>query len=137
MENPPPVAPETPVDNPPDAGRKVKLLSLSDLDGRTGAARAVRALISDIEDDLGGADRMSAAEQQIAARAGCAGAMLQNLEALWISGRPIDIQAYTTLANTQSRLLKLLGLERRARDVTPTLSAYLAAKAAPPPLPPL
>jgi hypothetical protein len=122
---------------PPDTGPKARLLSLSDLDGRTLAAKHVKGLISSLEDDLGGADRLSAGEREIVQRAALASAMLQDMEATWLTGRGIDVAAYTTLANTQSRLLKLLGLERRPRDVTPDLDRYIAARAAPLPPPPL
>ena len=110
-------------------------MSLADLDGRTIAARDAKALIGDIESDLGGADRLSAGEREIVQRAALASAMLRHMEAGWLTGRGIDVAAYTTLANTQSRLLKMLGLERRPRDVTPDLHKYIAATADKP-LPP-
>jgi hypothetical protein len=137
VENLPPVAPDLPADCPPDAGKKVRWLSLSDIDGRTAAARAVRALIADIEADLGGVDRMSAGERAIAARAALGTAMLQHMESVWLSGRPIDIAQYSTLTNSVARSFKMLGLERRAKDVVPSLAQYLDARApaAPPPLP--
>jgi hypothetical protein len=123
-----PDTPPLPPECTPDAGKKVQLLSLADLDGRTIAARNARALVSAIESDLGGADRLSAAEREIATRAALAGAMLADLEARWLTGRPADLAQYATLANTQSRLLKMLGLERRPRDTTPTIDAYLATR---------
>lgn len=116
--------------NPPDGRQKVRLLTMGDLDGRTMAAKAVRTLIGDLESDLGGAERLSASEREIVRRTALASAMLQDMEAHWLSGRGVDVAAYTTLSNTQSRLLKLLGLQRRPRDVTPDLAAYVAAKAA-------
>lgn len=123
--DPPPLPPN----NPSDTG-KVRLLTLGALDGRTAAARNVRALISAIEDDLGGADRLSAGEHEIVQRAAMASAMLTDMEAAWLSGSPLNIAEYTTLANTQSRLLKLLGLERRARNATPDLARYIEGRAA-------
>jgi hypothetical protein len=135
MDNLPPVPPMIAADNVPDAGRKARLLTLGDMDGRTAAAKNVRALIADIESDLGGADRLSAGEREIVQRAALASAVLQDMEAHWLSGRSLDIASYTTLANTQSRLLKLLGLERRPRDVTPDLARYMEAHAAPAPPP--
>jgi precorrin isomerase len=77
-------------DNTPDAGRKVKLLSLGDLDGRTNAAKSARRLIEAIENDLGGADRLSAGERVLAHRAAVATAMAEHMEALWLSGNPVD-----------------------------------------------
>lgn len=132
MENCPEIASES----APDTAGKVRLRSLNDLDGRTGAAKRTRALIAAIESDLGGADRLSAGEREIAQRAALVGAVLEDAETAWLSGQPLDIAAYTTLANTQSRLLKLLGLQRRPRDATPALAAYIEAHAVPPPPPP-
>ena len=120
-----------------DSGRKVRLLSLSDLDGRTNAAKSARALVTDLESDLGGADRLSAAERELVQRCALASAMLQDMEANWLTGRGLDVAAYTTLANTQSRMLKMLGLSRRPRDVTPDLGDYMARRTpAPVPVPP-
>ena len=49
------------------------------------------------------------------------------------AGGAVDIGAYTTGVNALRRLLCDLGLERRARDVTPTLTLeqYLASRASP------
>jgi hypothetical protein len=108
---------------------KVRLLSLNSLDGRTAAARVARGLVAELESDLGGADQLTAATREVVQRAALAAVMLRNMEADWLAGRGIDVPSYTTLANTQSRLLKLIGLERRSRDVS-TLADYLASKAA-------
>lgn len=115
---------------------KVRLMTLSDLDGRTAAARAARALIGDLESDLGGADRLSAGERVIVGRAAVATAMIEDIEARWLSGRPLDVAAYCALVNVQRRLLTTVGLQRRSRDVTPDLASYVAAKTAAPTEPP-
>lgn len=123
-----------PNDNPPietknAADPKVKLRSLADLDGRTLAARTAKALIAELETDMGGADRLSAGERALIHRAALAGAMADDMEAAWLSGRSMDVAAYTTLVNVQRRLLTTVGLKRQARDVTPDLDEYLAGKA--------
>jgi len=115
--------------NNPDKADKLRLLSIDQLDGRTMAAKNARALIEAIESDLGGADRLTAAEREIVQRAALASAMLQHAEAMWLMGRPIDVQEYCALTNVQRRSLTTLGLNRRSRDVTPDLSAYIAARA--------
>jgi len=48
---------------------KVRLLTLSDLDGRTNAAKAARAFIADLESDLGGSSLLSAAQRSLVMRA--------------------------------------------------------------------
>ena len=107
---------------------KTKLLTLGQLDGRTVAAKSVRALIDAIEDDLGGSDRLSAGEREIVKRAAVAGAMIERLEAVWLTSNELDVGAYTALVNVQRRLLTTVGLARRAKDVTPDLDRYIAAQ---------
>ena len=115
---------------------KTKLLTLGQLDGRTVAAKSVRALIDAIEDDLGGSDRLSAGEREIVKRAALAGAMIEHLEAVWLTGNGLDVAAYTALVNVQRRLLTTVGLQRRAKDVTPDLAKYIAGAATVIPPPP-
>jgi hypothetical protein len=108
---------------------KVQLLSLDQLDGRTQAAKLARQLISALEDDLGGADRLTTSEREIVRRAALISAMAEHLEAQWLLGKGLDVGAYTALVNVQRRLLTTVGLERRARDVTPDLSRYIEQSA--------
>jgi hypothetical protein len=111
---------------PPDAkAGKVRLFCVEDLDGRTRASQLVRATITSLADDLGGADRLSTAEKQIVNRAALVGAMCEDVGVRWLAGEPVDAMQLTTLANAERRLLEVLGMKRRARDVTPTLCEYL------------
>jgi hypothetical protein len=109
------------------ANGKAKLLTLSDIDARTRAHRETRKLIEAIELDLGGADRLSTGERQLVQRAAVLGALLCDTESRWIDGEPIDPTTYCTTINAQCRLLEVLGLSRRPRDVSQDLSSYLAA----------
>jgi|APThiThiocy_cv2_1041547.scaffolds.fasta_scaffold114324_2 hypothetical protein len=62
-------------------------------------------------------------------RAACLAVELERREAVIAeTGEATDaqIEVYGRTANTLRRLLQTLGLERRARDVTPTLQSYLA-----------
>ena len=47
-----------------------------------------------------------------------------------VNGDAIDIATLCTLASTTVRLSQRLGLERRARNVTPSVGQYLAARTA-------
>ena len=53
------------------------------------------------------------------------------LEARMMNGEAIDIATLCTLASTTVRLSQRLGLERRARNVTPSVGQYLATRTAP------
>jgi hypothetical protein len=110
-------------------GGKLHLQSLACLDGRTLAARHARSVIAAIENDLGGSDQLSEKQHRLAQRAGVLDAMIESNEAQWLSGKPIDDNVYLARINSQRRIFSLLGLERRSRDVTPTLSDYLMQSA--------
>ena len=45
-------------------------------------------LVGAIEADLGGADHLSVGERQLIQRAAVTGALLEDMEALWVAGRP-------------------------------------------------
>jgi hypothetical protein len=109
---------------------KVRLLSLSDLDGRTRSAQLVSKTIDSIVADLGGEENLSAAERLIVRRAAIAGAMSEDLAARWLTGDPIDPAVFATLANVERRQLESVGIKRRARDVTPSLQSYLETRKA-------
>ena len=47
-------------------------------------------------------------------------------EAEAAGGNPLNISEYATATNTLRRLLLDLGLERRIRDITPSIDRYLA-----------
>jgi hypothetical protein len=110
------------------AAGKIRLQSLDDLDGRTSAYRKTAELIDRVEADLGGADQLSTAQQQIIRRAALTGAMIEDLGAKWLSGMPIDLALFCTLSNAERRLYETVGLNRRPRDVTPDIGSYLASR---------
>jgi len=78
-------------------------------------------------------DNVSAAERSIIRRAATLTVELERLEAKFaLAGEASvqDLDAYQRGANTLKRLLQSVGLQRRARDVGPTLDQYLAEVAA-------
>ena len=76
-----------------------------------------------------GSDRATVAQQELAQRGAILGAMIEDQEARWLRGDGVDLAEYCTLVNAQRRVLADIGLERRARDVTPSLDGYLEAVA--------
>ena len=101
-------------------------LFIDGLDGRSALARRYRDLVAEFVSDIGGADIISAAQRAIVRRAASLCVWCEAVEVRLAAGEEIDI--YTTAANSLRRLLVDIGLERRARDVTPSLDAYLLAK---------
>jgi hypothetical protein len=81
-----------------------------------------------LQNDLGGADNLTVAEQQITQHAAVLGAIIEHHEALWISGEDVNVHEVLASVNCQRRLLTELGLQRRAKDVTPNLRQYLEGK---------
>jgi hypothetical protein len=107
---------------------KVRLLSLSDLDGRTRSAQLVSKTIDSLVADLGGEQNLSTAEHLIVRRAAIAGAMSEDLAARWLIGDPIDPAIFATLANVERRQLESVGIKRRLRDVTQTPAQWAARR---------
>lgn len=124
METPPIDA----VRNAKGARKKARIKSLADLDGRTSAARAAFHLRDAIVGDLGGESFLSTMQMTLIENVAVLGAALQDMAAAYLAGEGADMSLFSTLANAQRRLLADLGLERRARDVTPDLASYVRSK---------
>jgi hypothetical protein len=116
-----------PIDPPSKSSGKMRLLTLGHLDGRTAAARRARELIEAIELDLGGGDRVSEGTRQLVQRAAVLGAYIENCEALWLGGQVVDLPDYLAAINAQRRVLATIGLDRRPRNVTPSVAEYVGA----------
>ena len=106
---------------------------LPGVDGRSLWARRLRDLIENHTADLGGEDRISEAERSIVRRAATLTVELERLEAKFaLAGEAAaaDLDLYQRTAGNLRRLLEAVGLERRQRDVTPTLDEYLRDRTA-------
>jgi hypothetical protein len=80
--------------------------------------------------DLGGADNASEAERSIIRRASVLTVELERLEvkfALAGEAGTADLDLYQRTAGNLRRLLEAVGLQRRAKDVEPTLADLLGA----------
>jgi hypothetical protein len=107
---------------------------LPGVDGRTAWARRLRDVMELHINDLGGSSVVSEAERSIVRRAAALTVELERLEASFAvaggaSGDDLDL--YQRTAGNLRRLLESVGLERRARDITPSLTEYLAGRAEP------
>jgi hypothetical protein len=105
---------------------RLRLMTLSDLDRRTGTARRANDLINAMQEDLGGESRLATGERQIIQRAAILGTLAEDIEARWLSGESIDPTMLCTIDNAQRRLLEAVGIRRVPRDITPPLKDYLA-----------
>lgn len=101
---------------------------LQDVDARSLTFRRYREILASLIADMGGDP--TEAQTQIARRAASLSIWCEEQDTSAANGTPIDIGAYTTASNSLRRLLESLGLERKARNVTPTIAEYAAQKAA-------
>jgi hypothetical protein len=100
------------------------------VDGRSPWVRRCRDVIREHIADLGGADNTSAAERSIIRRAAVLTTELEQLEARFATvgeASADDLDLYQRTAGNLRRLLEAVGLQRRAKDVTPSLTEYLAS----------
>jgi len=101
---------------------------LPGVDGRSTWVRRLRDLIGLHLSDLGGDAAVSEAERSIVRRIATLTVELERLEACFAiagSASADQLDLYQRTANSLRRLLESVGLERRARDVSPTLSDML------------
>ena len=118
----------------PEARSRVsngKALFLSKIDGRSLVARRFRDILAAIVSDLGGPDQMSEGQRQLARRAASLSVQSELAEADMARGDAVGLDDYVRGVNALCRTLGALGLERRARNVTPTLRELLSADTPP------
>jgi hypothetical protein len=102
----------------------IRFLTIADLDSRSRAAAFAKNLAASLESDLGG--DVTAGQKQLVQRAAVVSAICEDFETRFLLGHAIELSDYLTATNVLRRVLATVGLERRARDVSPTLSEYLA-----------
>jgi hypothetical protein len=96
---------------------------LEGVDGRSVLARRYRDIFASLVSDMG--HDPSEAQNLIARRASTLAVWCELAEAGMAKGDDLDIAEFTTATNALRRLLADIGLERRARDISPTLSDIL------------
>lgn len=116
-----------PTNNRSAIGNRSRLF-VEAVDGRSAIARRYRDLVAEHSSDLGGAELLSEAQRQMIRRASSLACWCEAVESRLAEGEDIDIGTYTTATNALRRVLVDLGLERRARDVTPSLDQYTAMR---------
>ena len=100
---------------------------LPGLDGRSASARRFRDLVNAFVADMGGLECCSEIRLGLVRRLAATTVQAEMLEARMVNGEQIDISQLCTLASTTVRLSQRLGLERKQRDVTPSLSDLIRA----------
>jgi hypothetical protein len=137
FENMPTDAAQLPTARLPEASAKRRrldkkrtqpqLLSRAQLDGRTGAAKEFDRLVVAIEADLGGHDQLSAIEIALVEAFAGAAVTLNNLNTQLALGQEIDFSQHAQCVGAMVRVASRLGLQRRMKDVGPSLGDLLRA----------
>ena len=121
---------ETSVPRPAKVARNRSRISngqeiLPGVDQRLAIARRYRDLVAQIAIDQGGPDRCSETRMQLIRRFASGAVLAEALEARLVKGEQVDIAEHALLSSTLVRLAQRIGINRVARDVTPTLGDYL------------
>lgn len=106
---------------------------LPGVDGRSLWARRCRDILHAHLADLGGDDAVTEAERSILRRAAVLTTELERIEVSFATGEGAsgdDLDRYQRAAGSLRRMLEAVGLERRAKNITPPIAEYLRAKGA-------
>jgi hypothetical protein len=103
---------------------KERLLTRSQIDGRTKARRAFDAIASGIAADLGGESRLSTVQKHLVEAFAGAAIHVNDLNARLLLGQKVDIVEHSQAISTMVRIASRIGIQRVAKDV-PELQSYL------------
>jgi hypothetical protein len=101
---------------------------LPGVDQRSSAARRYRDITSTLCIDQGGVDHLSEARLQLIRRLSACAVLAEALEARLVAGEKISIEEHAQLVSSMVRLVGKLGIDRRAKEIVPTLEQYLQSK---------
>jgi hypothetical protein len=98
-------------------------------DARLKISRRFRDVLANIVTDLGGVERLSEGQKQMARRCAMLSVECEMMESAAVAGLPFDLEVYGQLTDRLGRVFQRLGLRRVKHDMTPDLSAYLTVTA--------
>jgi hypothetical protein len=109
----------------PRNGDRLRLVFLPDTDDDLPMAHRYRELVSLVVADQGGAAYCSEARLQLIRRFASGAVLAEALEARLVTGEKVDISEHALLSSTLVRLGQRIGIDRRAKHITPNLTDYL------------
>ena len=98
---------------------------LPDVDGRSAIARRYRDIVAAILIDQGGVAECSEQRKQLIRRFAAASVLAEQLEAKLANGEEINVERHALLCSTMVRVARQIGVNRVAKDVTPSVDEYL------------
>lgn len=102
---------------------------LRGVDGRSWLARRYRDIMSALASDQGGVAHLSEARLQLIRRFSACAVLAEELEAKLANGQSINLQEHALLSSTLVRLAQRIGIDRRAKNITPNLREYIDIRA--------
>jgi hypothetical protein len=105
--------------------RRLKLITSTTLDGRTSTSRIFNQLTSQIIQDLGGEQNISAVMRELITSFAASSLLQRDQITRMLAGQEINIDEFAVIAVSLIRASNRIGTERRSRDVTPTLGDLL------------
>jgi hypothetical protein len=104
--------------------------TLPDTDGRLRIARRFRCIANAVLADQGGVELCSESRRQLIRRFSAACVLAEELEGRLARGEEIDVERHALLCSTLTRLAQRIGIDRRAKNITPSLAEYLTPQEA-------
>ena len=101
---------------------------LPNVDQRSYIARRFRDIVAAIAVDQGGPERLSEARLQLIRRFSAASVLAEQMEARLARGEQINIAEHALLCSSLVRLVQRIGINRRAKEVLPSLREYIEKK---------
>jgi len=98
---------------------------LPDVDGRSLLARRFRDIQNAIVGDQGGPEHLSEARLQLIRRFAASAVLAEQLESKLANGEEIDVSQHALLCSSLVRIANKIGINRIAKDITPSLSDIL------------
>lgn len=99
--------------------------ALLDGDGRLRNARRFRDIANAILVDQGGPELCSESRLQLIRRFAATCVLAEQLEGALTRGEEVNVERHALLCSTLTRLAQRIGIDRRARNVTPSVRDYL------------
>jgi hypothetical protein len=94
--------------------------------GDSAWGRRFKDILAQIVSDLSGPETLSEGQRQLARRCATIAIECERLEGLAVAGSPIDLELYGRLTDRLGRAFQRLGLDRKTKDITPSLAEYIA-----------
>jgi hypothetical protein len=104
---------------------------LPNIDQRSAEARRYRDIVTAVLSDQGGLEACAEARLQLIRRLAAAAVIAEQAEARMAAGETINVMEHAQLTSSMVRVAQRIGINRRSKNVTPTVADYLEAAAVP------